>query len=121
MEEDQLTETRIVVTESNDERDTAKLATAEALLQLKSMGSPSVEQDNSELLPVDALRQEDFAKELAQAEASAQIEDDNEQESNNDGDGATVIYDPPTNVTPARAPTQSPRKGSVTFKHYVIR
>ena len=114
-----------MATDNNpDQRVRAELEVAETLLQLKGLDKVDTVQDNEELLPVDTPKQDDFTKDMAEAEnehentantTNTGIEDDNGD--NNDDDDATVIYEPDT---PSTMET-TPKKGRVTFKHYGIR
>ena len=106
-------DTRAVVTD----REQNELDTAEALLILQ--GSD----DNSQTLPVDAPKQIDFAKEMADQERDvAGNDNEDENDGDDDGDDATVIYDPTEQdeVSQPHPPTTS-KKGTVSFKHYGIR
>ena len=99
-----------VDTTPRTEREQNELETAEALLQLH--GSD----DNSQTLPVDAPKQTDFVKEMADQERDATADTDW------DNDNETIIYDPTDPViTSPPSTSNSTKKGEVSFKHYGIR
>ena len=70
--------------------------------------------ENEVLMPVDAPMQQDFVKEMAEAEKTANPEENMANDDDDDDDAETIIYETDT-------PTVTPRKGTVTFKHYGIR
>ena len=125
-------ESRVVETESN-QREPIELETAETLLQLQASddnshmasGPDDLEDnsDNSQLLPVDTPMQEDFSKTMS-LQDKLDPPQDNINNNNSDDDAEMVIYDPPEQVLELVSPTrdiQSPKKGTVSFKHYGIR
>ena len=102
-------ETRAEVTD----REQHELDTAEALLILH--GSD----DNSQTLPVDAPKQVDCTKEMAEEEGAVGGHDN---EDDTDDDDTTIIYDPTEHdLTAPLQTTSSAKKGTVSFKHYGIR
>ena len=108
----QLRDTDTADTSQDDEEPPADAPTHDAV-------EIDIPEENENLLPVDAPMQEDFAKDMAEAEnathpgANKHNADDID---NDEDDAATIIYDldmPSTKNTP--------KKGTVTFKHYGIR
>ena len=106
------------------ERDQTELEATETLLQLQSTDIDTEPEENEEILPVDALKQDDFTIDMADAEAKNteatteynKDKDDNDDEAGMDDD-ATVIYE----LEPQIANKSLPVRGRVTFKHYGIR
>ena len=72
--------------------------------------------ENEILLPVDAPMQEDFANDMAEAEKARNPDGIAGNTDNNDDNAETIIYDL---NTPSSKTT--PKRGTVTFKHYGIR
>ena len=113
-------------------REQSEIEAAETLLQLRDTDTADTSQDdeapemekdtpeeNENLMPVDAPMQEDFTKNMAEAEQATNPDADEEAENvdANDDDAATIIYD----LDPPSTESTTPRKGTVTFKHYGIR
>ena len=106
-------------------RDQTELEVAETLLQLQSTDVDTEPDDNELIMPVDAPKQDDFIKDMTEAEAKTPDAADIDEKINKDKDGyddeidddATVIYE----LEPQAGDKSSPKKGRVTFKHYGIR
>ena len=111
------------------DRDQMELDAAETLLQLQSTDVDTEPDENEEILPVDAPKQDDFIKDMTEAEAKnleneteadkdENVVDEELEDDDRDVDDAeTVIYEPDPKTT-----TKSPPiRGQVTFKHYGIR
>ena len=71
--------------------------------------------ENETLMPVDAPMQQDFVKDMTEAENASNLETMVTNSDHSDDDAETIIYEPPD------TPTVTPKKGTVTFKHYGIR
>ena len=115
-----------MVTERN--RNQTELDAAETLLQLQSTDVDTEPDENEVIMPVDAPKQDDFIKDMTEAEAKNtdaidiadkvnKDNDDDDIDIDDDDDDATIIYEP----EPMDVDKSSPKKGRVTFKHYGIR
>ena len=113
------------------DREPGVLEIAETLLQLHDTTTSDNITDNKQLLPVDAPKQVDVIKEMAEP-ANVPLDSlsdlphvydapDNADNDDDEDDDATIIYELP--VTPAHENTviTSPQHGQVTFRTYGIR
>ena len=111
---------------------------AKTLLQLHGPDDTDITDENEQLLPVNAPRQADIVKEMAQSLGEAlpdtghdtlpdlnldleQDKNDKELDVDDDDDDATIIYEPRDTTTSESTQISSPKKGEVTFKHYGIK
>ena len=114
----------MAIKEKAIDREPNVIEVIKTLLQLHGTKNTDITEENEQLLPIDAPKQPDVVKEMANTLGEALPGLDQDQDEDNDeldDDDATIIYEPPATSTPEDTQMSSPKKGEVMFKHYGIK